>query len=708
MATSSSSALAVIPSRDISISRDVTMADEEPEVYTVPKFVAEVYEKTKEQLRVFATQLANTEEMARLSQQQQEAIKGYHYRLEQNLAEISLDARIQNNELANFSQNRYNGLLRQCSMFEAQVQADMAILSGSTDELKLAVENLAKSQKELYEAAENSHQTLGGQISDTAEEVKREKRVRRKMETELREKAEEERIRYERELAMAHNRVAEEREDRLAAARKARQETARLEEELKKLKDNQRRIAKGKKPEVSTEGDEEDVEEIPRPTITARWEPGMEYAQNPFASPPPRRSVSSSLSPPPVEVEKKDQVVLKKSELERLIAREVAKASRGSPGLATQTLRLASRPKRKEPPVYKGEPQGFRTWWEAVREHLQYITEDFENDDQKIAWVGGLLADKAERWHQGRKRQMETLGVPDVWASYEQGLKTAFVDQFEAEELVQQMRKLEYKGDIQDYMMRMKFFNSRVGLTGMLWREALLEKIGREMFTRLSLGSVLQPETDADLESRILQIGRGLEQSIRQSKALGLPTPMLYDNRGEGGKKDRKGDKYTPSSATAGPSGTNAGKKDEGKKPERSAMKGSRPKASDTDQKKEVRWKNEDEACEGVPHDMRDKRGEKGLCKRCGYDNHQWRKCLASHPYSGAIENSPELRKKRAEQKRSARPLRPKRERPTTAIPKLKRKPRRLKLLRSPFGTDGSMSRTRMSTKTCRIFEREP
>jgi hypothetical protein len=156
------------------------MADEELEVYTVPKFVAEVYEKTKEQLRVFATQLANTEEMARLSQQQQEAIKGYHYRLEQNLAEISLDARIQNNELANFSQNRYNGLLRQCSMFEAQVQADMAILSGSTDELKQAVENLAKSQKELYEAAENSHQTLGGQISDTAEEVKREKRVRRK------------------------------------------------------------------------------------------------------------------------------------------------------------------------------------------------------------------------------------------------------------------------------------------------------------------------------------------------------------------------------------------------------------------------------------------------------------------------------------------------------------------------------------------------
>jgi hypothetical protein len=217
MATSSSSALAVIPSRDISISRDVTMADEEPEVYTVPKFVAEVYEKTKEQLRVFATQLANTEEMARLSQQQQEAIKGYHYRLEQNLAEISLDARIQNNELANFSQNRYNGLLRQCSMFEAQVQADMAILSGSTDELKIAVENLAKSQKELYEAAENSHQTLGGQISDTAEEVKREKRVRRRMETELREKAEEERIRYERELAMAHNQVAEEREDRLAA-----------------------------------------------------------------------------------------------------------------------------------------------------------------------------------------------------------------------------------------------------------------------------------------------------------------------------------------------------------------------------------------------------------------------------------------------------------------------------------------------------------
>jgi hypothetical protein len=99
----------------------------------------------------------------------------------------------------------------------------------------------------------------------------------------------------------------------------------------------------------------------------------------------------------------------------------------------------------------------------------------------------------------------------------------------------------------------------------MLWREALLEKIGREMFTRLSLGSVLQPESDADLGSRILQIGRGLEQSIRQSKALGLPMPMLYDDRREGGRMEKKGDKYTPSSTTADPSSMNASKKDKGK-----------------------------------------------------------------------------------------------------------------------------------------------
>jgi hypothetical protein len=80
-------------------------------------------------------------------------------------------------------------------------------------------------------------------------------------------------------------------------------------------------------------------------------------------------------------------------------------------------------------------------------------------------------------------------------------------------------------------------------------------------------------------------------------------------------------------------------------------MKGSRTKASHSDQKKEVRFKTEDEACEGVPQDMREKRGEKGLCKRCGYDNHQWRKCLATLHYSGAVKNLPEQRKKRAEAK---------------------------------------------------------
>jgi hypothetical protein len=99
------------------------MTDAEQETYTVPEFVALAYEKTKEQLRAFATHLANAENIAKLSQEQQEAIKGYHYRLEQNLAEISLDARVQNNELANFSQNRYcNGPGRRVRSGDASEQ----------------------------------------------------------------------------------------------------------------------------------------------------------------------------------------------------------------------------------------------------------------------------------------------------------------------------------------------------------------------------------------------------------------------------------------------------------------------------------------------------------------------------------------------------------------------------------------------------------
>jgi hypothetical protein len=170
---------------------------------------------------------------------------------------------------------------------------------------------------------------------------------------------------------------------------------------------------------------------------------------------------------------------------------------------------------------------------------------------------------------------------------------------------------------MQDYITRIKFFNARVGPTGIPYWEVVKAGLGREIYTRYSLGA--RATSDMDLEQRLLEVGKSYEESLHEAKALGLKNPQLFGSREETGKgkEQRKGDKYTPSSAKAGPSGTNADKKDKGKKPERSAMKGARSKegGDQKDQKyKQVHF-DFNEAHEGVPKEMLEKRKKKNCAE---------------------------------------------------------------------------------------------
>jgi hypothetical protein len=242
-----------------------------------------------------------------------------------------------------------------------------------------------------------------------------------------------------------------------------------------------------------------------------------------------------------------------------LIAQAVAKATGQTPPREnTQILRLAKRPRQNDPEIYDGKAENFRTWWTSLAEHLGYINKDFDEDGQRIAWVGGLLRDKALRWHQERRAQMVRLGVQDAWSSYEGAIRKAFIDSFEGESLIRKMRDLSNQGDMQDFITRIKFFNARVGLTGIPYWEVVKAGRGREMYTRYSLGA--RATSDMDLEQRLLEVGKSYGESLQEAKALGLKNPQLFESQEETGKgkEQRKGDKYTPSPAKAGPSATNA------------------------------------------------------------------------------------------------------------------------------------------------------
>ena len=134
-----------------------------------------------------------------------------------------------------------------------------------------------------------------------------------------------------------------------------------------------------------------------------------------------------------------------------------------------------------------------------------------------------------------------------------------------------------------------------------------------------------------------------------EGKGYGLKAPYIFAHRQFGGeKKEKRKDEYTPTSTKPAPS--NSGKQSKERKPERSALKGSRPTAP-SDEKKRVKFDFK-EAHEGVPQELIDKRREKKNCTACGYNNHDWKHCLFQKPKLTGVTNSPPGQGKTAAAKR--------------------------------------------------------
>jgi hypothetical protein len=238
---SSSQALVPTPTMNITIVRDVEMEDEEPETFSVPEFVAAAYHHTAEQLRAFASRLANAEEMAQMSESDRAEIKKYYDQLAQNQRHIFDDCIKGLDENYKFSTTAYQWIERQCATFEEAVTAKFAVLSGSNEDLRKAVEKLSRGHADLYQAAENSHIKLQSGLNSTAEALVREKERRKVISEEL----------------------STEREARLRAASDAARNHEAYLAELRKVKDAQRQLAKGKKPEFSSAGNSRQDSEEP-------------------------------------------------------------------------------------------------------------------------------------------------------------------------------------------------------------------------------------------------------------------------------------------------------------------------------------------------------------------------------------------------------------------------------------------------------------
>jgi hypothetical protein len=74
---------------------------------------------------------------------------------------------------------------------------------------------------------------------------------------------------------------------------------------------------------------------------------------------------------------------------------------------------------------------------------------------------------------------------------------------------------VQYKGDIQDYIVRMEALNYQVCLSGIAWREALHSGFNEDMKDRLSF-SKLTPNDDAECELLLRQVGHAYERRLQE------------------------------------------------------------------------------------------------------------------------------------------------------------------------------------------------
>ena len=199
----------------------------------------------------------------------------------------------------------------------------------------------------------------------------------------------------------------------------------------------------------------------------------------------------------------------------RLLSRSV------SPAPATVTQLVSKKPKMIAPKAYGGDrKEDFRVWLHQVKDYMEYCADEFTSDSVKILWLSGLLKEKALTWYQARRLALKKVNDEDSWATFRKALGKRFKDSFEGDRADDKMQKERYKGDISDYLSKMRTHNLKVGLSKVAWRRRLKAGVPDDIKLRLSLYHE-DPEDDEDFEDRLEICGKNYEDNNEDLKLLG-------------------------------------------------------------------------------------------------------------------------------------------------------------------------------------------
>lgn len=251
-------------------------------------------------------------------------------------------------------------------------------------------------------------------------------------------------------------------------------------------------------------------------------------------------------------------------------------------------------PSMKLPETYDGsDVSKFRSWWRSVKRYMRIYESAMRQDEVKITWIGSLLRGEALNWYHAREGRHELAGTQDEWAEFKEALEKRFIDTLEKRKDETAMRKLRYDGSISNYLAQIDEYNGRVGMTGITFRnmivEAMPEKIIDMVFNRI--GGI--PEDDETLLETVKIAGQIVEENQRIKSSIS------------------------------------------GLKRKTSAKDTSEPPVKRQKKERDQIWKSFDEAFKGVPQsELGEYRASDG-CRRCGRDGHRALYCFAKRTIKG-------------------------------------------------------------------------
>jgi len=135
--------LTITPTWDVSDDVKMTGTESHERTFSVPEFVTAVYNNVQTQIRTIATKLANTDELAKVSEADQVEMQEAHSYLERYVESIWDDCRQGVNNVATFNEQRYELVEARCNSFASSSEARLVTYGDNRAKMKAAIEKLA-------------------------------------------------------------------------------------------------------------------------------------------------------------------------------------------------------------------------------------------------------------------------------------------------------------------------------------------------------------------------------------------------------------------------------------------------------------------------------------------------------------------------------------------------------------------------------------